>query len=306
MAVFRRQLPVPVKASLITEHIVCQLCCGYIIDATVVVECLHTFCRSCIVKHVKRPEKRHRCPVCNVLIGEAQPLAGLRLDRTLQDIIDKLLPQVRENEEQKEEIFNATRNVENTASAPIKPSLSRSSPVERLLPPVTEEKITLYIKPSQLQQSADLDKRMPEFTSYLRCSSHMTVLHLKRFVVEKTGSSCDDKERLDILCRGNVLRNELTLEFIWRIRWGDLSSLLVLEYTYTDKDPNEDSEMLATTTTSAKDIRKRRRRKRGGYAVKKMARQVEENREEEKQSDRDAEHVVNKMATAQSSASSSS
>ena len=84
------------------------------------------------------------------------------------------------------------------------------------------------------------------------------------------------------------------------------SSLLVLEYTYTDKDPNEDSEMLATTTTSAKGIRKRRRRKRGGYAVKKMARQVEENREEEKQSDRDAEHGVNKMATAQSSASSSS
>ena len=54
----------------------------------------------------------------------------------------------------------------------------------------------VFVKLLFIGCSTDLDKRMPEFTSYLRCSSHMTVLHLKRFVVEKTGSSCDDKERV--------------------------------------------------------------------------------------------------------------
>jgi hypothetical protein len=58
----------------------------------------------------------------------------------------------------------------------------------------------------------------------------MTILHLKRFIVEKTGWCHTLTDQVEILCKGNVLRDELTMEFIWRIRWGNLKSLLVLEY----------------------------------------------------------------------------
>jgi hypothetical protein len=151
MAVFHRQLPVAVKLSSINDHLLCRLCGGYIIEATAVVECFHTFCRSCIVKHVNaktKPGEKHRCPVCSVLIREAQPLAGLRLDRTLQDIIDKLLPRLKEAEEQNEEVFNANRNI--TKESPkTKPSSSRNSPVERPLLPASEKKVSVYLTPAE-------------------------------------------------------------------------------------------------------------------------------------------------------------
>ena len=37
----------------VNEIITCRLCEGYFIDATTIAECLHTFCKSCIVKHLE-------------------------------------------------------------------------------------------------------------------------------------------------------------------------------------------------------------------------------------------------------------
>ena len=44
---FCRRFSMPVKVSVLNEHLVCRLCWGYIIEATVVVECLHA-CTSYI------------------------------------------------------------------------------------------------------------------------------------------------------------------------------------------------------------------------------------------------------------------
>ena len=34
----------------LNEMITCKICHGYLVDATTITECLHTFCKSCIVK----------------------------------------------------------------------------------------------------------------------------------------------------------------------------------------------------------------------------------------------------------------
>ena len=65
----------------LNPHIVCILCAGYFIDATTITECLHTFCKSCIVKYLQTSKF---CPNCNSKIHETQPLINLRSDRTLQ------------------------------------------------------------------------------------------------------------------------------------------------------------------------------------------------------------------------------
>uniref|UniRef100_A0A8C2NUK1 RING-type domain-containing protein n=1 Tax=Capra hircus TaxID=9925 RepID=A0A8C2NUK1_CAPHI len=41
----------------INAHITCRLCGGYLIDATTVTECLHTFCRSCLVKYLEEKQE---------------------------------------------------------------------------------------------------------------------------------------------------------------------------------------------------------------------------------------------------------
>jgi hypothetical protein len=40
-----------IPMSLINPYITCSLCKGYFIDAVTVMDCLHTFCKSCLIKY---------------------------------------------------------------------------------------------------------------------------------------------------------------------------------------------------------------------------------------------------------------
>ncbi|NXT29905.1 PCGF3 protein, partial [Syrrhaptes paradoxus] len=77
----------------INAHITCRLCNGYLIDATTVTECLHTFCRSCLVKYL---EENNTCPTCRIVIHQSHPLQYIGHDRTMQDIVYKLVPGLQE------------------------------------------------------------------------------------------------------------------------------------------------------------------------------------------------------------------
>nr|XP_033712342.1 polycomb group RING finger protein 3 isoform X5 [Tursiops truncatus] len=79
----------------INAHITCRLCSGYLIDATTVTECLHTFCRSCLVKYL---EENNTCPTCRIVIHQSHPLQYIGHDRTMQDIVYKLVPGLQEGE----------------------------------------------------------------------------------------------------------------------------------------------------------------------------------------------------------------
>ncbi|KAI3385572.1 hypothetical protein SNEBB_008550 [Seison nebaliae] len=77
------------------RHIVCELCHGYIIDPWTISECLHTFCKSCIVNHLN---ENNFCPNCDEIIHESHPMHYIRFDRTFQQIIFKLLPTLERDE----------------------------------------------------------------------------------------------------------------------------------------------------------------------------------------------------------------
>lgn len=71
------------------EQLSCSMCKGYLIDATTVDECMDSFCKSCIVTHLST---RNDCPKCGILIHKTNPLGAIKLDKTLQDIVYKLVP----------------------------------------------------------------------------------------------------------------------------------------------------------------------------------------------------------------------
>ena len=53
----------------LNTHLVCHLCKGYFVDATTIIECLHSFCKSCIVRYL---DTSSFCPICDVqVIGGA-------------------------------------------------------------------------------------------------------------------------------------------------------------------------------------------------------------------------------------------
>ncbi|XP_050300205.1 polycomb group protein Psc-like [Anthonomus grandis grandis] len=90
------ELPVPasnkqekIKLTEINEYLTCYLCKGYLVDATTISECLHSFCRSCIIRFL---QDNSYCPVCELIINKAKP--NLKTDKTLQDIVYKLVPEL--------------------------------------------------------------------------------------------------------------------------------------------------------------------------------------------------------------------
>ncbi|VDD78259.1 unnamed protein product [Mesocestoides corti] len=85
--------PKMINLSLLNGHLICGLCGGYLIDATVLKNCIHAFCRSCILKYLSELNKV--CPLCQTLIQEGRPpdgLEALRPDVTLQRVVYKLVP----------------------------------------------------------------------------------------------------------------------------------------------------------------------------------------------------------------------
>uniref|UniRef100_A0A8C5QYC8 Polycomb group ring finger 6 n=1 Tax=Leptobrachium leishanense TaxID=445787 RepID=A0A8C5QYC8_9ANUR len=67
--------PRMINLSDLNPYILCSICKGYFIDATTITECLHTFCKSCIIRHFYYT---NRCPRCNIVVHQTQPLYNIR------------------------------------------------------------------------------------------------------------------------------------------------------------------------------------------------------------------------------------
>uniref|UniRef100_A0A1I8HVN1 RING-type domain-containing protein n=1 Tax=Macrostomum lignano TaxID=282301 RepID=A0A1I8HVN1_9PLAT len=80
---------VKMRLSQLNPHITCPLCAGYYIDATTIVECLHSFCRSCLLRHLAGSKC---CPVCDILLHKTDPRKAIKADRSLQSLVYKLVP----------------------------------------------------------------------------------------------------------------------------------------------------------------------------------------------------------------------
>lgn len=55
---------------------------------------LFTVCKSCVVKHL---EEENTCPTCQLVIHQSHPLNYINFDRTMQDMVYKLVPGLEES-----------------------------------------------------------------------------------------------------------------------------------------------------------------------------------------------------------------
>lgn len=53
-------------------------------------------CKSCLVKHL---EEKKTCPTCDNIIHQSHPLQYISFDRTMQDIVYKLVPKLQEGKQ---------------------------------------------------------------------------------------------------------------------------------------------------------------------------------------------------------------
>ncbi|KAG2463221.1 PCGF5 protein, partial [Polypterus senegalus] len=167
------------------HYITCYICKGYLIKPTTVTECLHTFCKSCIVQHF---EDSNDCPKCGIQVHETNPLEMLRLDNTLEEIIFKLVPGLREKEQEQEtEFWRKNKSKENEDDGP------------RTKRPRMEED-------DDEDGDQDYHRSDPQIAICLDC-------------LRNNGQSGENIVKLDVLCNGEIMGKDHTMEFIYMTRW---------------------------------------------------------------------------------------
>ncbi|XP_052772780.1 polycomb group RING finger protein 3-like [Mya arenaria] len=214
------------KLKKVNPEITCGLCKGYLVEATTITECLHTFCRSCLVKFLL---ENNTCPRCGDLIHQSHPLNYISHDRTMQDIVYKLVPNLQENERKRQIEFYKKRGIQmpnGDAYEEDKKNMEKSPPKQvdnkdfhRL-----DEQVNICLECKEINTLKSLKRRI------LRLSSLATVTHLKKFVALKVFDTIDRYKDVDILCNEELLGKDHMLKFIIATRWRNTDGPLLLHY----------------------------------------------------------------------------
>ncbi|XP_013388453.1 polycomb complex protein BMI-1-B-like [Lingula anatina] len=262
------------KITELNPHLMCALCGGYLTDAATVVECLHSFCKTCIVRYM---ETSKFCPICDVMVHKTKPLTNVRLDKTLQDLVYKLVPGLFKNEmKRRREFYSANPDLVFDSSLEARGEVA---PEDRLIY-TDDDKISLSLEysangrpnratqvKSKRQPRADVsddnasrESLTPDFNEnnendssekkgklekherrYLLCPAGFTVSHLKKFIQMKYDLPL--KFQIQIFHSDEPLSNDYTLMDVAYIHAWRRRGPLRLYYTiYEALFPKRSSE----------------------------------------------------------------
>ncbi|ELT94511.1 hypothetical protein CAPTEDRAFT_227017 [Capitella teleta] len=231
----------------LNSHLLCSLCSGYLIDATTIIECLHSFCKTCLVNHL---QKTKFCPTCEVQIHKTKPLENVRADKALQALVYKLVPGLLHRERQRRrDFYDASKdckdvNLESSICTfgDIKDGevayypCGDDDPMEEDYAPdrTPEEFISLCMqhcdRPPPFRYDDEAEKKCDK--RFLLCPSAITIGHLKKFIQMKF--ELPDSFQISIYHSDQSLANMYTLIDIVSIYTWRKVEPLRLYYTVWD------------------------------------------------------------------------
>ncbi|XP_062544061.1 polycomb group protein Psc [Armigeres subalbatus] len=165
--------PSKVLLSSVNPYITCNLCKGYLIDATTIVECLHSFCHSCIMKHLRAEQY---CPQCEMMINKAKP--NIKPDATLQSIVYKLVPGLYEKELLRKRAFYRQHPEKAALTTPEQ----RGEDTEHLIFGPSDM-FSLTLEYADRELAGDNEELLKP--KILKCPAVFTIANLKKFIVNK-------------------------------------------------------------------------------------------------------------------------
>ncbi|XP_075537353.1 uncharacterized protein LOC142572264 [Dermacentor variabilis] len=208
--------------------ITCVLCGGYLVNATTLVECLHSFCKVCIVQFLATS---HLCPICDVPVHKTKPHQSIRLDKTLQDIVYKVVPGLYQKEMKKRRDFYE-KHPENDTNVTCPEDRGIVDGSSRLIFS-PDDTISLSLEYSTgKQEQAETSGEKGKGTStdsgsetevvpkrFLNCPAAFTISHLQKFIRMKY--SLAPQYQVDILHMDDVLSHDFTLMdvayiYVWK------------------------------------------------------------------------------------------
>ncbi len=231
--------------SNVTAHLTCKLCGGYYRDCHTIADCLHSFCRSCLILFFEEKGQVEKkgvtprlcCPTCDIEVGphpfrKHTSISTVQIlpDRTLQEVVDKIFPRFKVQEHEDEKRFYAEKNIKLKAEYQLLQSTFAS---DRKVQPggVSETSIATSSSSNAMVSAAaafmndntiDLilrpEDNLPALPHpQLRTSGKLKIVSLKKYILQRM-HKCEQKS-LEVLCNGHPMGNELNLTFIYRTMW---------------------------------------------------------------------------------------
>ncbi|XP_029830502.2 polycomb group protein Psc-like [Ixodes scapularis] len=193
----------------------CMLCGGYLVNAATLVDCLHSFCKVCIVRYL---DTSKLCPICDVPVHKSRPLSCLRVDKTLQDIVYKVVPGLYQREmKQRQEFYDQHPDAASKVSCLEDRGVVEAS--SRLIfSPQDTVSVSLeyFTGTTQDRESEDDGKECAADAAddggnddrqgprrFLNCPAAFTVNHLQKFL--RTKYALGPSLKIDILHMNDVL-----------------------------------------------------------------------------------------------------
>lgn len=216
------------------EHLTCSLCEGFLRDAYTISECLHSFCKSCLFcEYAKGCTK---CPECSVNLGP-DPYPVTIYDRTLQELVDSILPQLKANDEKEERIFYNTHGIKpkqefaenimkqegsningvvtNSNDTVSQTNVKKKSKKMAEGITIADDELDFELQP----QSEGKQKILPPLKkTILRASGKLKIFQLKKFIISQLNLASSLHPEMEVRCNGDPVGDELSLTFIKRTR----------------------------------------------------------------------------------------
>lgn len=243
----------------INEHLTCQLCSGYLIDAWTINECLHSFCRPCIFSYFNDNDENTTCPVCSTVPHPANPLLGITKDCWLQQIVYKLVPSLFKREMCQRRIYydsNPEKKIQ-LIEQYTKTHASQMGCREEELGELSERclfqqknklnnKENLYLTLEYNENDLKDNILSKTHLYFIECSSNMPINILKQYLKKVLPLSKRTRYQIDILFDQKILLDNLTLNHIysWKQNPNEKYKKLHLFYRVIIIEREEENEQI--------------------------------------------------------------
>lgn len=213
-----QQVMMEVDYDKMNEFFTCALCKGYMRDTHTIAECVHSFCKSCIVLEI---QSRKECPTCK------NPTSAnmIRPDHLMQALFAKLYPDVEKEDEEREKEWYKERNIPMPErQLPVYAGKKTAKPVPKR-PRVAIEPNTHVASATSLSKSSmvrlevrrdDPNEQIPK--GFLQVPSSTSVETIKTNVALQLKVEAD---RIILTCKGKELPMTYTVEYIQKTIWND-------------------------------------------------------------------------------------
>ncbi|PIC34532.1 hypothetical protein B9Z55_014152 [Caenorhabditis nigoni] len=236
-----RRATVKCDMEVLNPFFTCSICDGYIVDAITIIDCMHTFCKRCLLNYFDNDNKT--CPTCGTFIHGSHPTHYVTYDRALNDLVNQFVPKMEDNElEARKKLLRDCREAIGIDTAAEDRERAERLERERVtgtnrcypleLPRFSHHRDDCQVTVNLLPGTANL----PLITRpFVRCSEMTTMNTLKKFISLQIW---DDQSRygdLDVFCDGQLMGKDFSVRFVWMMkrRGQPKSEPLVIRYHMT-------------------------------------------------------------------------